>query len=664
MRRPTGKKDAVRNRIRFICFLFFAFFLVLAAKAVHLQYFRSEKLEAYAHKIHRSLDKLTHKRGLIYDRNGVELAVSLEVDSVYAEPSKIEDVDAAAKALSEVLHLPFKDVARRLSTGKHFAWIKRQISHKESKALRVRRLKAVGFVKESKRFYPHRALASNLLGLVGIDCVGLEGLEHRFDTFLKGEPGCLIGEKDALNRVFFPEGVRFTGSKRGSNLILTIDSKIQFIVERELDRLVAACKPRGAVAVAMVPDTGEVLAMASRPTFDPNAAGRYPDQNRRNRAVSDVFEPGSTFKVFTMAAVLEERLIGEDHRIYCEKGAWRYGGRVIHDTHPYQWLTLPEIIKVSSNIGASKLADMLGRKTLYGYIDAFGFGRYSGIRCPGEFPGLLRKPGTWSRVGLATHAFGQGLAVTPIQLASAFCAVVNGGNLMRPFVVREIRDEGGEVVDSRSPRIVRRVISREASRRAREILAGVVEKGGTGTQAALKGFRVAGKTGTAQKVDPETRRYSPTERVASFIGCVPAEDPMVAVLVLVDEPQGEQWQKYGGVVAAPAFRNIVEDMLKQLGVFPGDGIRMAKLNRAAAAVRIMSKPKSDHATGSGYSQMLQRLVMPDLRGMSIRQVLRVADERSLEVEIVGSGCAVSQSPPPGRILREKRKAKIVFAPAS
>lgn len=639
-------------------------FLVLAARAFQLQYLKSDQYTRIAGINQGFTNKLTHKRGTIQDRKGARLAVSFDADSVFVEPQKVEDKKKTAAALARILDLNAVDLETKLNSDRRFLWVKRLPPEEQSKRLRELELPGVGFIPESRRHYPQGDMAAHLLGFVGLDCRGLEGLELLYDEFLKGKAGYLEGERDAHGKVFFPNGVRYRDSEPGGDLVLTLDAKIQVFTERALDEAMAETQAKSAVALVMDPHRGEILALVSRPGFCTSDPTTSQMTDRRNRAVTDVFEPGSTFKIFTMAAALEGGYPRQG-LVDCEQGAWRYGGSTLHDTHRYGQMDLARIIKVSSNIGAAKLAIEMGADSFYRTIRRFGFGSQTGIGLPGEVNGLLRKPAAWSRVGLATRAFGQGIAVTSIQLLSAFNAVVNGGTLMKPYIVSEIIEADGRPGQVNKPKIVRRVISKKSSEEAIRILVGVTEEGGTGTKAAIPGFEVVGKTGTAQKVDRQSKSYHPTARVASFIGCVPAKNPVISILVVLDEPQGESWQRYGGVVAAPVFRKIAVQSLAYLDVFPEEPSRTAALTgpkqNAGPAAELPEITPEDVDQAPAHTPLLAKRLMPDFRGLPMRTALRIAHDRGIQLAVEGSGRVIHQEPQPGALMLKGREAKVVLS---
>ena len=507
---------------------------------------------------HQSVVTYTPKRGTIYDVKGNTLAESIEVDSVYARPEDVENPSRTAKELAHILNLDKGSLTKKLKSRKGFLWVKRQVTPKETSRIKESKLRGIYFLKESRRiypqrFYPHSHLAAHLVGFVGIDSKGLEGIEARYDAVLSGDTKRLILEKDAFGREIITEVPIPGKSAQNYTLSLTIDTNIQYVVEVELKRAVEGKGAKKGMAVVMDPMSGKILAMANYPSFNPNRFWDYPPLTWRNRAITDVFEPGSIFKVFLASAALEEKVVKKHDIFFCQNGSYTISNKTIRDVKKYGWLSLEHIIKYSSNIGAAKIAQRVGSEKLYHYIREFGFGNKTGIDLPGEAKGIVRPYRTWSNVGLANIAFGQGIAVTSVQLIAAISSIANGGNLLKPYVVDRIVDPKGKVVKQSQPVIIKRVLSKETAEIVTSILKGVVKEGGTGTKAALPHYDVAGKTGTAQKVDGLVGGYYEDRFISSFMGYVPSNQPRLVILVVIDEPQGIP---YGGSVAGPVFRNI------------------------------------------------------------------------------------------------------------
>ncbi|MDH3453861.1 MAG: penicillin-binding protein 2, partial [Desulfuromonadales bacterium] len=524
-------EKGVRIRIRLIGVVFILGFALVAMRAFDLQVLQEQQWGERAERQHQKVIPLTPQRGTIFDSNGEELAVSVDVDSIYAEPRKLEDRAAAAKKLAKALGLSARDVSAKLKGNSNFVWLKRQVSPSQSESVKELAFKGVGMIKEPRRFYPNSNIAAHLLGFTGLDPKGLEGLELKYDKMILGRGGYLVMERDALGRGIGSGSPEVQGATRGHDLYLTIDKNLQYIAERELADGLRTTQAKAGTVVMLEPASGKVLAMASYPEYNPNAYTSYKPSQWRNRAVCDSFEPGSTFKVFLVAAALNDAVITTKQKIDCENGVFRVGGKDIHDHKKYQKLTPAEIIKYSSNIGSAKIGKMLERQAFYGYIKDFGFGQQTGIDLPGEVVGLLRPPDKWFEVDLAAISFGQGLSVTPIQLAAAVGSIANGGYLMEPYVVDRVVDSQGQVTQQNQPRVVRKVIAQDVAQTVARMMEMTTEEGGTATSARVPGFRVAGKTGTAQKVDAVTGGYSADKWVASFVGFLPAEAPRLVMLV-------------------------------------------------------------------------------------------------------------------------------------
>ena len=565
----------MRRRIIWTFLLLLASLGGVAAKLFFLQIQERDRLAERATKQYQRRLPIVSRRGTIYDRTGRELAVSLKVTSVFAQPVAVEAPAATARALAPILEQPAKDILPRLTADKPFVWIQRQLDPAKGEAIADLNLKGIGLYPESRRYYPRQELAAHVLGMMGLDDRGLEGLEHQYDDLLGGQPQFVAAQQDALGRIIF----RQEAPERPApifDLTLTLDEVIQYIAERELQRAVERSRAKAGTAIVMDPRTGEILALANQPTYDPNSYQKYGAAARRDRAATDGFEPGSVFKVILAAGALEEGLIRPGDRFFGENGSIEVNGVTIRDHEKYEWLTVQEILTHSSNVGAIKIGQKLGKSLFYHYISSFGFGSLTGLDLPGETPGLMRRPKNWSALSLSVLSLGQEISVTPVQIATAFSAIANGGNLVRPHVVQALRSQDGSLSREVEPLVIRRVISPETSRTLLDMLRGVVEDG-TGREAALEAYTVAGKTGTAQKVDPATGRYSHQKVVASFIGAVPAESPRLVILVLIDEPEALRW---GGSIAAPTFREIARDALQYLQVPPSPS-RDVRLVRAS-----------------------------------------------------------------------------------
>lgn len=651
------KEKWARIRIIMIGTVFGLLFLNVVGRAFYLQILQHENLVKKADKQHQHKVDLTPARGSILDRNGTTLAESIHMDSCYAEPRRIKDVDGTAGVLAPILGVPKDELAAKLSVNKSFIWIERWLAPEIAIRVKNMKLPGIGFAPESKRFYPNMEIAAHVVGFTGRDPNGLEGIELKYDSTILGNTGYMITERDALGRNIAVMDTVIKDSSPGKSVILTLDKTIQFIAEKELAKAVKDSNAKSGMALVMESDTGKVLAMANYPTFNPNAYSRYSLAELRNHVVADSFEPGSTFKIFTIAAAIDSGAIKSTDVYNCENGTYRIADRIIHDDHPQSRLNVSEIIKYSSNIGSAKIGFKMGEAKLSSYLRNFGFGGRTGIDLPGETPGSLKRH--WYGIDLATISFGQGVSLSTIQLVSALSAVANGGNLMKPYLVEQILDDSGKQVQKFEPQIVRRVISPETAQKLTKMMETVTGEGGTGTKAALDGYRVAGKTGTAQKVDPVTRTYSPSKRIGSFVGFVPANKPKLTIAVIIDEPQGV---KYGGVVAAPAFRGIAQNSLAYLKIQPSGPITATAKQAAvtvAAAPTVESFSDGDEQDTTAGSE-----VMPNFHGMSMRRVMQVMEKRGINIKLMGSGKAAEQSPPPGHKIREVGEVWVKFAPSA
>lgn len=549
-----------RRRLKAVFFIFFIFLFICCGRLFFIQLFRSNYLSGIAKKQQNLFLELEPRRGNIYDANLKPQAVNLTVDSLYASPNDLSDKDKEMiiTKLAPLLHVEMSMLAEKLSRKKSFVWLARKISQEESNAVRKLNIKGVGFIKESKRCYPNAYLASHIIGFSGLDNIGLDGVELYYDQYLKGKAGWAMILRDARQKKI-DLSEKMASPCDGYDVILTIDEVIQYIAERELDKAFKTHHAKGAMAIVMNPYTGEILALVNRPTFDLNEYSTTDKDTRRNRAICDLFEPGSVFKIVTASAALEEKKVVEQDRFFCENGTYRVANHTLHDHQPHGWLTFREVIEESSNIGTTKVAQMLGSEPLYQYGKLFGFGEKTSVDMLGEISGMFKEPRFWSKTSIGAIPIGQEVGVTAMQLVRAISAIANGGMLVKPFIVKEIRDKRGEIIKKFSPELVQKVISEETASRMRKILIGVIEEG-TGRLAKVAGFSAAGKTGTAQKLEPNGS-YSHSKFMASFIGFAPAEDPVIAIAVIVDDPHPYY---FGGVVSAPVFSKIAADVLKYL----------------------------------------------------------------------------------------------------
>jgi cell division protein FtsI (penicillin-binding protein 3) len=647
----------------------------LAVQLYHLQIIDYADLLARAQRQQQHMIEVAPRRGEIYDRQMNPLAMSLSVDSIFADPSEIPDPKMVADLLAPALRLDARDLLGRFSNSRSFCWVKRKVTPEEANRIRELNLKGIYFQQESKRFYPKGDLAAHIVGYVGLDDKGLAGLEYGMDKTIRGRPGRVLLATDARRKSF--QSTEWAGEP-GKNVVLTLDEKIQYIAEKALAEGVEKWQAAGGVAIVQNPNTGEILAIASQPTFDPNDFTKSPARALQDRGLAWVYEPGSTFKLVTVSAVLEEKLANPDEVIDCQHGSIVLAGHTIHDHKPFGYLSVRDVVVNSSDVGTIKLGMRLGGQRLYKYIRNFGFGEKTDIELPGEERGLLKPPSRWSGISIGEISIGQEVGVTAIQLVTAYSAVANGGVLFEPRLVHDLFL--GQVHDPMPPVPGHRVISERTASLLKGFLAAVVERG-TGRAAQLTGYSCAGKTGTAQKIDP-SGAYSKSHYVASFIGFAPIGKPAMTILVVIDTPVGAI---YGADVAAPVFKSIAEQTLgyanvpqdnpaqqpqfiasmpagipdQKLGNFAGNLPKDSEhLQVATSPVQTASfsriepaRVSTDHepeAAGTPPTVVLDngpRVDVPDFSGLAARSVAQECQKLGLELSFLGSGLAVEQSVP-------------------
>ena len=564
MKTPSNQKS-LRLRMTLIGLVFLIGLGTIVGRAVYLQIFFGPALAEKASGQYEKTIQTNGKRGSIFDARMREVAVSIETLSLAAFPRKIQDARQTARAIARILKVKPQSIAGKLASDRSFVWIKRQITPKEAQAIRELQLKGLEFLPEHSRYYPNRTLAAQLVGFTGIDGKGLEGIEYLFDAELTGRKQIATVLKDAFGRGFEAQE-DMTANTSGNNVVLAIDGAIQHQAEKALQQAVETHKAKSGIAVVMDPRTGDILALAHVPLFNPNAFKDFSRMVRRNRAVSDAFEPGSTMKLFSAAAALESGCCTPHTIFYCENGSYRIGANTVNDTKKHGWLSLQRIVKYSSNIGAVKIGETIGADTLRATLQRFGFGRPTGIEAPGETKGSLGANTRWSTFDVAAVSFGHGVSVSALQLTAAVSAIANGGVLMKPRAVLKVTDARGRAIRTFEPQPVGRVISPETAAAVTRMMEMVLTEGGTGVEAALNGYSACGKTGTAQKIGKDGT-YAKDLYVASFAGFTPLENPRLTILVVIDEPQGDH---YGGTVAAPVFREIAQSALGYLNVRPSE----------------------------------------------------------------------------------------------
>lgn len=566
----AGSGSRVRRYVLMLVLL--GGFVLVLFRLVTLQVLRAEELSVRADRQHQKTVSLEGPRGTIVDRHGKVLAMNMEVPSVFGIPTTLESPAKAARQLSSILSVKVAELEKKLQQDRSFVWLARKVDSEQGRRLDRLSLDGIGVVMEGRRFYPKGPLLSHVLGFAGMDGDGLEGVEHRYETYLRGEKRMMVLQRDALGRTVFPKNLAERNPVPGHQLTLTIDEVVQYIAERELEDAVTRSRAKSGTIIVLDPETGAVLAMAVSPRFDPNTVSNLSPDRWRNRALTDAYEPGSTMKTMIAAAAIEEAAMKPTTLVFGEHGRMTVANTVIHDHEKLGWVSFAQAIQKSSNIGAAKAGMVLGEQRLYRYLQAFGFGQRTEIDLPGEGVGLVKSPSAWGRRSVASISMGQEIGVTPIQMVTAVAALANGGVLMRPYVVSEIRDAEGHLLRRVPSQVRRRVVSPETARSVTKILEGVVTHG-TGAKAAIPGFRVAGKTGTAQQIDPGTRRYSNSRFVTSFVGYVPADHPRLAMIVIIDAPHDKNAS--GGSVAAPVFSSVGEQVLSYLGVSSGEPVTLA-----------------------------------------------------------------------------------------
>jgi len=664
---PPKKRKWLRVRLGTLGVLLFAFAATGVSRAWELQVERAPVLREMAEAQYLRDVRLAPKRGTIFDRHGAELAVSVDVDSVWANPRELKAAEADPRAVTaqlvNLLGVDHDRILRRLESDRYFVWIKRRITPRLAARVEALDLPGVHLEREARRFYPNRELASHIVGFANVDGEGIEGLELSLEERLRGSNRTVPAIRDRRGRVVFSEQLFDDRAAQGDDVWLTLDKTIQRVAERELELAVRTFEARAGSVVVMRPDSGEILALANYPTYDPNEPGGSPASHRRNRALTDRFEPGSTVKPFTVAAALAAGTIGSEEPIDCENGEMEVAEYTIHDTTRHDVLTPAQCLAYSSNICLAKIGNSLGRRGLYRGLRRFGFGDDTGLPLPGEASGILRHFRRWYEMDAATISFGQGMSVTSVQLASAMSVIANGGRLVRPRIVSRVTDSSGATVEETVPEVRRHVVPPRIARLVADMLTAVTGPDGTAPQAAIDGYLVAGKTGTAQKADYVHGGYAEDQWLASFVGFVPAEDPELVIAVVVDEPVIAH---YGGVVAGPVFRRVGAHALRHLGVPAAGGgealaehadeqarrrrvaereerQRVREERQARRRGELAEEPSEAPAPVAAEGEVL----VPDLTGATARRALVGLVELGLEARFEGRGVVRRQMPAPG-----------------
>lgn len=678
-----ARPDKARTRALAVACFLGVWMLAIGVRLIYLQTAQHEWLLDRARTQQQEAIETSPIRGLVLDRHNVELARSIDTESFWAVPREIKNVEEAAARLAPIIDVDAPALATRLkeaqSAKRKFAWIARKLDQERAEKIRALNIEGVYTLKEPKRHYPNGQLAAHVLGFVGMDEVGLAGIERSYNDRIRGEAGKVTIETDAHGR---PYGSLEAQARRGETVVLTIDRLIQYKTEQALVAAVEKSRAKSGTAIVLDPHTGEILALASAPTFDPNDPRATNEQTRVNQALQNIYEPGSTFKIVAYSAAIERGLAKPEDRIDCQMGAITVAGRVVHDHHAFGSLTLTEALAKSSNVAAIKLGLRVGNDSMFDFMTRFGFGCKTGVELSGETDGILRKVSKWQPSSMGSLAIGQEIGVTPLQMAAAFGTLANDGLRISPHLVREVRAADGTVLYSTSPE-QRRVVSTQTAQTLRGMLEEVTLNG-TAKLAQLDGYTAAGKTGTAQKIDPKTRAYSKTKFIGSFVGFAPVENPAVVIIVVIDEPVGGY---HGGEVAAPVFREIAEQILPALDITPDTKLKptpqpgllarfslspeaLARLREEQERVRAerdATLPKVVEEDGRAgltkvvYTAATKRgALMPDLRGRSVRDAARVCEQLGLQLEARGEGRALQQSPAAGMEVESGQTVRIDF----
>jgi len=641
-------KRRVKFRIIFTWSGFYLALLLISFRVYQLQVIEANRLKSKAEQQYFKVQPVKYPRGALYDRNLEELAVNRRVYSVYALSQQLENIEATASQLSPILKTDRYVLIKKLKSEKKIVWLAQRISQEQGEKVMSLKLKGIEAISEDLRFYPGGNLASQVLGFMGIEGIGVEGegkegLEYLYDKELRGQAVSMKIMKDGRKKVMM---VMESGEnyKRAGSIILTIDRTVQHIAEEALKEAVNKYNARRGCLIAVEPKTGRVIALALYPNYDLNQYSKSKAEDRKNWALSDPFEPGSTFKVFVMAGGIEEGLIKVNDRFDCEDGVYQVGEDMIRDMRKFNLLSVLEILTYSSNIGAVKIAEKLGREKLYKYIMDFGFGEKAGIDFPTESKGIVHHYKKWYPLTFRTIAFGQGISVSALQMVMALSVIANDGILMKPFLAEKIVYPDGEEMTLNQPTMARRVISFETAKTLTEMMKEVVAPKGTGYLAQIPGYKVAGKTGTAQKPKSNGKGYEPGKWVCSFMGFVPADEPKLAMIVVIDEPKVDY--ATGGRIAAPVFQIVAKYALTTMGALP----------EQSPAGSIAALPKRKIFTRNSNGMANPEPVAgktPDFKGMSLKSALKLALSLGQKPVFEGSGWVIEQEPLPGTDLTER-----------
>jgi cell division protein FtsI (penicillin-binding protein 3) len=671
---------SAHRRIMFVAIGLVFWMLVIGGRLVQLQIHRHDELAARARSQQMSSIETAPTRGQVVDRQGRELARSLDTESFFSDPSEVVDVEGTARKIAALTGMDRADLVKKFNeakdNNKKFIWLVRRLEMERAAKLDALELAGVYSRKEPKRYYPNDTLAAHVLGFVGSDEIGLAGVEQYYNEKIRGEAGKVYFAHDRLPRAFESYEVQ---PHPGQTIVLTIDQLIQYRTEQALSEAVERTHAKSGSAIVMDPRTGEILALANAPTFNPNQPVGDSTEARTNWALQNIYEPGSTFKIVAYSAAIEKGLVTPDDKIDCQNGSITVNGRLVHDGHPYGVLTIADALAKSSNVGAIKLGLMVGNDSMYDFMKRLGFGSRTGIDLAGESPGLLRPVARWQPSSMGSLAIGQEVAVTPLQMAAAYSVLANNGSWIKPHIVRELRGPDGTVTYQAKIE-ARPALKAETCAALRTMMEGVTLRG-TAKKAQLEGYSAAGKTGTAQKIDPKTHTYSATKYIGSFVGFAPVSNPAVVIIVVIDEPEGAY---HGGDVAAPVFRQIAEQVLPELNVAPDTEIKSVpaviadnskpspqQVKEEAAQIERRQETLPQVVASKSFAGRTSEVVfamatnhgavMPDLRGQSVRDALRTCAQLGLKLEARGDGFAAQQYPAAGAELEPGQTVRVDFA---
>lgn len=640
----------MKSRIIFLFISICLMWIILVGRAFDLQVLPDDRLKSLQSRQFQTVVTLQARRGAVLDRFGRDLALSTRAISIYADPKILQNHKQVAKKLAPLLGHHWQNIDAKIKDrSKRFVWIQRMLSPEEAEPVKALGIKGISFVDEWRRVYPNDSLLAQTMGFIGAEGQGLEGVELTYDNELKGSKKKVTVKRDARGRPLLADGLLFTENPDGNDLQLTIDSELQFTLESELKNALREYGAKTAVGVILDAQTSAVRAIASVPGFDPNIKAKAEGGNQRNRSITDQFEPGSTMKSFVVATALHKKILQPNSKYFCEMGQFKIGDRIIREAdskHKFGYLTVSEILALSSNVGSTKIAFQLGDKEVREGLAAFGFGQKLGVDLPGEAKGSLQNL-PWNPHLLSNISFGHGISATALQVANGYAALVNGGVLRTPYVVDSIRDlESGEVKKT-EPKVIRRVLTSEESEKMRLMLMSVTNEGGTGVNARVNGFLVGGKTGTAQKANPNGRGYLPNSYISSFAGFIPAHQPQFVIYVAVDDPQKSY---YGSQVAAPIFSRLASYAARREGLVP--------LILSGEKKLILSTEKNRDVASLPKPQDERVIKVPDLKSLSVREVLREVGGRDIDIKFVGAGKVEQTDPPAGAEIKDSKKITV------